>query len=184
MVHDDLVAATVHLAAPFDGDDERVDHAGMELLPGVLPQLVERGLLRERLAVRTRRGHRVERVGDRDDVRLDRLTAVVGDGRELRRFARRARRDRGEEVDAGEDLDRDVLVHAHLRELLGGELAPLVQEVVRHDELADVVHQRGEAQPLQPGRRHAQLVADVLRVVGDPFGVSRRCTGPWPRARR
>ena len=67
---------------------------GWNCLPEFLRSSLERGLLRQRLAVRAGRGHRVERVGDRDDVRLDRLTAVVGDRRELRGLARRARRDR------------------------------------------------------------------------------------------
>ena len=91
---------------------------------------------------------------------------------ELRGLARRARRDRREEVDVGQHLHRHPFVHAHLRELFRGELARLVEQMVRHDELADVVHQRGEAQPLQPRGRHAELLADVPGVARDPLGVT------------
>ncbi len=65
-------------------------------------------------------------------------------------------------------------MHAHLRELLRGELARLVQQLVRHDELADVVHQRREAQALHPGRHEVELLTDVPRVVRDPLRVTGR----------
>ena len=73
-------------------------------------------------------------------------------------------------------LHADLLVHAHLRELVGRQPARLVQQLVRHDELADVVHQRREPQPLEPGGHEVELFADVARVVGDALRVPRRVT--------
>ena len=53
-----------------------------------------------------------------------------------------------------------------------------------HDELADVVHQRGEAEPLQAGRRHARAPGRCTPRSRRLAPRDRRCTGPWPRARR
>ena len=58
------------------------------------------------------------------------------------------------------------------RELVFGELPGLVQDVVGHHELADVVHQRGEAQSLHSGRHEVHLFADVLRVHRHPLGMA------------
>ena len=46
--------------------------------------------------------------------------------------------------------------------------------MVRHNQLADVVHQRGEAQSLQPRRHEVELLADVPRVGRNALGVSGR----------
>ena len=73
-----------------------------------------------------------------------------------------------------EHLHADLLVDAHLRELIGRQAARLVQQLVRHDELADVVHQRREPKPLEPRGHEVELFADVARVVGDPFRMTRR----------
>ena len=68
----------------------------------------------------------------------------------VRRLGRRVAGDRREEVDATQQLDRHELVAPHPVELGLGEAAGLVEQLVRHDELADVVHQRGVAQTLHP----------------------------------
>ena len=71
-----------------------------------------------------------------------------------------------------EHLHRHTLVDAHARELLLGELARLVEQLVRHDELADVVHQRREAQALHARRHEVELLADVAGVHRDPTRVT------------
>ena len=124
-----LVALAVHLVALLDRADERLGARGVELRARLVAQLLERDLLRQRLAVRTGRGHGVVGVGDHDDVRLDRVVGVVGV--ELHRVAVRVHRDRPQEVDVAEHLHRHALVDAHARELFLGELARLVQQLVR-----------------------------------------------------
>ncbi len=73
-----LVTGAVLLAPLLDRADQRLDARGVELDAGLVAELLERDLLRQRLAVRTRGGHRVVRVGDHHDVRLDRVIGVVG----------------------------------------------------------------------------------------------------------
>ena len=71
-----------------------------------------------------------------------------------------------------EHLHGDRLVHPQPAELFLGQLPGLVEDLVRHDELADVVHQRGEVQPLPARRPEVQLFADVAGVLRDPLGVT------------
>ena len=71
-----------------------------------------------------------------------------------------------------EHLHRHAFVNAHAGELFLGELARLVQQLVGHDELADVVHQRREAQPLHAGRHEVELLTDVTGVHRDPLRVT------------
>ena len=85
---------------------------------------------------------------------------VAGDGRE--------------EVDATEQLDRDEFVTPHTLELGRGEPTRLVQELVGHDELADVVHQRGVTEPLHPPGTEAQLFAHIFREHRDALSMPRR----------
>jgi hypothetical protein len=76
-------------------------------------------------------------------------------------------RDRAQEVDVTEHLHRHLFVDANPLELLLGKLPRLVQQLIRNDELADVVHQRGEAQPLRARRREVELLGDVPGVHRD-----------------
>ena len=93
-------------------------------------------------------------------------------GVELHRVAVRVQCDRPQEIDVAEHLHRYALVDAHPRELFLGELARLVEQLVGNDELADVVHQRAEAQALHPGRHEIEFLADVTGVDRHPFGVT------------
>ncbi len=95
-------------------------------------------------------------------------------GVEAGRVAVRSGGDRPQEVDMTQHLHADLFVHPHLRELVGGEAPRLVQQLVGNDELADVVHERGETQPLQPGRHEVELFADVAGVVGDALRMPGR----------
>ena len=78
--------------------------------------------------------------------------------------------DGSEEVDAVQQLDRHDLVALHPLELRLGETTGLVEELVRHDELADVVHQRGVAEPL-----HAPLAEARARRRRTRENVATRC---------
>ena len=89
-------------------------------------------------------------------------------------FGGRVAGDGREEVDATEQLDRDELVALHALELGRGEAAGLVEELIGHDELADVVHQRGVAESFHPAGTEAQLFTHVLREHRHPLRVPRR----------
>ena len=54
-----------------DHRQQGLDDRGVELLPGVLEQLLHRHLVRQRAAVRPVRAHRVPRVAAGDDARLE-----------------------------------------------------------------------------------------------------------------
>ena len=59
-------------------------------------------------------------------------------------------------------------------ELLVGERPRLLQDLGRNPDLADVVEQRAELEPLQRLTVERELAADEQRHVGDPAGVRRR----------
>ena len=161
----------VVLLAGLDFEDQRFDAIGVELRARALAQLFERGLLREGTPVRASGGHGVERVGHVDDGRLDQSAAFdrcvggLGGG---------VARDRGEEIDAAKQFDRHDFVALDPLELGFGELARLVEDLVRHDQLADVVHERRVPEPLHPPRAEGETAADVLREGGDSVRVPRR----------
>ena len=167
----DLVAVAVVLVASFDRRDERVDAPGVELGPGAGAQLGERSFLAERPAVRAGRGHRIERIGHVDDRGLDEAGPV--DGRRGS-FGGGITGDRREEVDAVEELDRHRFVAAHPFELGLGEAPRLVEQLVGHDELADVVHQRRVAESFHPALAEVELGTDVLGESGDALRVAGR----------
>ena len=141
-------------------------------------QDVEGPLVRSRLAVGASGSDRVERVGDRDDARADRnvgageavgiagpvdaLVVAANDHGQLRVAQRRDHR----RAVTGMALDQG--------ELLLGEPAGLGEDRPRHVDLADVVHERGRADPCHPLRRQAQLARDALRVASDPAAVTVR----------
>ena len=81
--------------------------------------------------------------------------------------------DGSEEVDAVQQLDRHDLVALDPLELRLGETARLVEDLVRHDELADVVHQRGVAESF-----HAPLAEARARAPTYSENVATRCA--WP----
>ena len=106
-----------------------------------------------------------------DDRRLDEHAAVDGC---RRRFGCRVARDGREEVDAAQELDRHRFVEPHPVELGFGEAAGLVEQLVRHDELADVVHERCVAETLGPPRAERELLRDVRGERRDPLRVTGR----------
>src|SRR5205814_9808571 len=83
-------------------------------------------------------------------------------------------RDRSEEVDAAEQFDRYELVTLHALELGLGETSRLIEELVRHDELADVVHQCRVAQALHTTRAEMELVTYIFGEGCDALRVACR----------
>src|SRR5581483_1559187 len=167
----DFVPGTVPLAACLDGRNQRLHARRVELYARFVAKLLERDLLGERTAIGAGRGHGIEGVGDGDDARLDRRVRVGA--APLRRLGLQARRDRREKVDAAHELDRDVLVAPHPVELLLGQPAGFVEDLVRHDELADVVHQCCVAESLELGRLHLEPTAHVLRELRHALDMAR-----------
>ena len=138
-------------------------------VPDAGAELGERGLLAERPPVGPGGGHGVEGVGHVDDRRLDEARSVDGGGGGL---GGRVARDRSEEVDAAQQLDRHRLVALHPFELRLGQTTGLVEQLVGHHELADVVHERGVAEPLHAALAERELGTDVLGERGDALRVT------------
>ncbi len=155
----DLVAVAVGLAAPLDRTDECVDALSVELRTRSLAKFRERGLLGQSTPVRACRRHRVERVRHVDDRRLDQLGDPLH--RSGRGFGGRVTSDRRQEVDTSEQLDRHGFVSLHPLELGLGQTARLVEQLVRNDELPDVVHQGRVAKSLHPARTKPEFFTDV-----------------------
>ncbi len=81
--------------------------------------------------------------------------------------------------DVGQPLDRRQDLLAELRmplddlELLVGQRPRLAQDLRGHADLADVVEERTELEPLHRLAVELQLTADEQRDVGDPAGMRR-----------
>ena len=156
---------------------EHVRDVGVELRAGVAADLLERDVGGQRGAVRARRGHRVEGVAAADDARLDRdLLALqpVGVARAVPALVRGAH-DAADLVEEPADalqhplaLDR---VRLHHLALVGAQRAGLVDDLLRHRDLADVVQQRGELGAAALGGRQAHLVRDLQRERDDGLAV-------------
>src|SRR5690606_23367691 len=73
-----LAALAHHLAPGLDVTHERLRELGVELRPGAALDLADRDLVGQGAAIGAIRGHRVVRVGDRDDAPDDR-DVVVGE---------------------------------------------------------------------------------------------------------
>ncbi len=146
-------------------------------MPPKRPDLVARGVDRQRLAVRPIRGHGVERIDDGEDPgpQRDRLTGqaarVTGAVPPL--------------LVAQHDVERrleelDVLQHpvAHLRVLLHhgplflGQLARLEQDRVGDADLAHVVQDRAPADPRQLGLVEVQHLGHTHRVLDHAVRVA------------
>ena len=78
------------------------------------------------------------------------------------------RRDVAAEVDVGEDLGAGAGVLADEEELGLVQLAGLAQDLGRHDDLAEVVQQRGGAQQRDPLAVPAELGGDRAGELGHP----------------
>ena len=155
-----------------------IDATFVELRSRPVPELLERSLLGQRAPVRTGRRHGVERVGDVDDRRFHQPVAADGGGC---RFGGRVAGDGREEVDATEQLDRHELVTLHTLELRRGEAAGLVEELIRHDELADVVHQGGVTESFHAAGAEASALHPRTPRTSPHAGRAQPCTDPSPR---
>ena len=158
---------------------QRVDDVGRELRAGVGVQLGDRDLERQRLAVRAVGRHRVEGVAGGDDAGGDRdrlAGQAVGIAAAVPALVRGA----DDDADAGEQA-ADLLQHPlaldgvglHDRPLLVVERAGLVDDLVGHGDLADVVQQRA----------HLGLALRVLvdaHLLGDGAVSSTTSSVWWP----
>ena len=77
----------------------------------------------------------------------------------------------GEPIDRREDLLAQLRVLLDDLELLVRERPRLVQDLGGNPDLADVVEERRELEPLERVPVEAELAADEQRHVGDPAGV-------------
>src|SRR5437868_2654424 len=155
-----------------------LDDAGVELRPGALARPPQRLRRREPLAVRPGGRHRVEGVADEDDPRLERdLLAALAV-----RIARAVpvlvagADDRAhvlEPLDRRDDPLAELGMGLHERALLGGEPARLGEDRRGDADLADVVEERAELEPLERRRVEAEGLADLHRHVADPARVLR-----------
>ena len=148
----------------------------VELRAGALAEAAHRFRMAEPLAVRAVGRHRVVGVADEDDAGLERdalvaepvriatavppLVAVADD-----------RADFLETVDRRDDPLSELRMRLHDRALLGGEPPGLREDLARDADLADVVQQRTELEPLQLALAEAELATDAQGEVGDPAGV-------------
>ena len=161
----------VHLGTPSIGSASELDedgrHDGIELRARARLDLVERGFVIERAAIRPRRRHRVVRIGDGQDPRLERnrvagpagrialsvpALVVVEDVWDRKAELRQAR----------EHPHARRRMTPYLLELAVVEPARLVPHLVGDGELADVVQPRTEPEPPDPLRAPAQPNRDRL----------------------
>ena len=143
--------------------------------------------VRQRAAVRAVGGQRVVEVAHGDDPRLARDRAFgeaerIAGAVEPLVVRRGDPGEVGQRADPPEDLARVDRVAAHRLPLALVEAARLVEDRVRHAELADVVEQRGAPQPPEPLAGHADRRADLPGKLADPASSGRRCTGSWRRS--
>ena len=156
---------------PRGGDDTAV-----KLRSGVLLELCDRGLARDRVVIGAVARHRVERVADRDDPRSerDRLAGeAVGIPGAVDALVRRAD-ERGDAREHGcrvQDRLADGRVPADHLPLRRVQRARLVQDRPRDDDLADVVEVGGQADVVDLVLLDAELLGDRLRQLAHPVTV-------------
>ena len=161
------------------GGRERPDQVGVELRPRAASELLQRLVRSPARAVRTRRRHRVERVRDAEDARLERDVVAAAAGRisvsvpalvvvQDEREDRLGRAERAEHAGAGGRMA------AHQAELLLGQRPALEQDRRRDDELADVVQERAEAQHGDPLLVEAEAARHRLREHRDARRMAAR----------
>ena len=174
------MAALAHLlAVRVDELDERVGELGVELGARAALDLADRDLVAERAAVRAVRGHRVVGVGDRDDAAdqrdvLTRQAARVAAAVEPLVVAPAAVDQAVQARHRLEDALALLGVLAEHRDLLGRQLAGLVEHVVADADLADVVHHAGLDDPADLGSGRVRPRAEDLGVHRDALGVAAR----------
>ena len=153
----DLEAGPVVLVAPFDGGDEGFDALRVELRAGAEAELGERRLLAERGTSGSRSWRRTSAtwtMAGSTRARPSTAAVAASDVVSPATGARKSIRRR-----SSTDTPSCLRTRAYSRR---GEPARLVQDLVRHDELADVVHERRVAETLHAARAEPELGADVL----------------------
>ncbi len=159
------------LVQPHEGD-QRIDHLGVELRPGVAVQLREGGLQVERRAVGAALRHRPVGVADGDDPCRQRdpvASEAVRVAQPIRALVVKPH-DEGHGLqtgDARDHLSAPLRVHLDEPQLLHGEPARLRQQGGWKAQLADVVKQRAELDLDQLGAGEPKPPADGNRRGGD-----------------
>ena len=131
------------------------------------------------LAVRAVGRHRVVRVADEDDSRLERDRARRRARRDSRsRPSARGRGGRSAAPPAGWSIGARIRSPSSgcvsiTRALLRRQPAGLREDRRRDADLADVVEERAELEPLERMLAEAELAADAEREIGDPARVRR-----------
>ena len=154
---------------------QRVDADRIELRARHALQLRERLVHRSRAAVRTVGRHRLERVGDEDDARLGRdllAAEAVGIAAPVEVLVVMAH-PTCFLLELGRRHDRvtDSHVAAHLSDLVGAQPPGLPEDPVGDADLADVVQQAGEPEPLDPVGVEAERLPDQDAQLGDGLAV-------------
>ena len=153
-----------------------LDHARVELRSGRFLEPPQRLFGIERPPVGSIGRHGVERVAGEDDSRLERdLLAGLAVGIAVAVPALMARAhdpaDVLQLVDRGDDLRAELGMRLDQVALLLGQRPGLEENRVRNPDLADVVEESTELEPLQRVPVEAELLPDAERRVGDPAGV-------------
>jgi hypothetical protein len=158
---------------------ERRHHLRVELPPRELFQLGDRHFVRASRAIDAVARDRVEGVGDGEDARVEvdlfgaqaaRVTRPVPLLVVLPDDARRP----FQKFDALQNLLAVHGVTAHVHPFLRAELRGLVQDGVRHADLADVVQERAELQRAQILARQIQLAPQTQAETDDALRVAVR----------
>src|SRR5207253_1435256 len=150
--------------------EEDLDDRRVELRPRTVTEPSARFLDTEAFPVRPVRGHRVERVANEDDPRLDRdllagLAVRVAVPVPALVAAPHDRANLGQTGDRLEDPLAELGMQLDDLPLLGRERSGFKEDARRDADLADVVEERAQLDSLQRGRVEAELTADLERHV-------------------
>src|SRR5581483_6009766 len=158
---DEAAGGGFELPELLDLDQEDRDDLGVELRRHAALELAAGDLVRQRLSIGAVRRHRVVRVGDGDDA-ADERDAVAHQPLRVARavpglvVAIAAGDDVAHERDRLQDPPPLGRVRAEHGQLLGRQLAGLVQLVVADADLADVVHEADLDHRVDVGLAHLQ----------------------------
>src|SRR5437762_2384051 len=159
--------------------EKRGDDARVERPPRLATEVLERLVARQRRAVRTVGGERVEHVDDGDDAgaERDRFThEAVGVAVAVAPLVVVADRERpgGEELEGRHDLRADERMPPHEFPLVGLEGAALAKHGFRDADLSDVVQEPRLADRLGLRGREAERLRQAPAHRADPLGVAAR----------
>src|SRR2546423_1832546 len=174
--------AWARLAAGFfeEGAAEGCDDRGRELLAGVASEVGDDFFEGAAASVRAVGRHRVEGVGERDDLSAERnlfVLQAIGVAATVRALVVVAghERDVCEGVfDGAQDFVAGHGVAVQLRRLLGVNRVGGVDDVAVNDELADIVQVAGDGYALDLLLAPAHLARDDLAVLADALRVPLR----------